>query len=88
MLDNPVYLEPMDEVSDEIIRNSLCISVDTSTNARSDDMSFLNGREILKIDHHLRSQQIEGSHAYVDPEASSVCAIITKMAMKLEWIVS
>ena len=88
MLDNPVYLEPMDDVSEGIIRDSLCIIVDTSTNARADDASFLKGKKILKIDHHLRSEQIEGAFIYVDSEASSVCAIITKMAMQLGWIVS
>jgi phosphoesterase RecJ-like protein len=87
MLDNPSYLEPMDEVSEEVIRNSLVITVDTSTNARSDDQSFLLGKQILKIDHHLRSEEVT-PYAYVDPEASSVCEIITRMAMELGWIVS
>ncbi len=87
MLDNPSYLEPMDEVSEEIISQALCITVDTSTNARSDDMSFLKGKQILKIDHHLRSEEVT-PYAYVDPDASSVCEIITIMAMELGWIVS
>ena len=88
MLENPTYLEAMDEIDEETIRNSLVILVDTSTNQRADDQSFLLGKQILKIDHHLRSEVIEGAYDYVDCDASSVCAIITKMAIKLEWIVS
>ena len=87
MLDNPAYLEPMDEVDEDTIRDSLVITVDTSTNARSDDRTFLLGKQILKIDHHLRSEEVT-KYAYVDPEASSVCEIITNLAMKLGWVVS
>ena len=84
MLINPEYLEDMDDVDIETIRNSLTVTLDTSVNKRSDDITFLQGREILKIDHHLRSEYT-GEYMYVDTDASSVCQIVAELAQSVSW---
>ncbi|MDI9540605.1 MAG: DHH family phosphoesterase, partial [Bacillota bacterium] len=55
-MNNPDFLEDMDNPSVDIIKKSLTIILDTSTHDRADDTSYLKGLKSLKIDHHLESE--------------------------------
>ena len=73
----------MDVVDDETVRNSLAISVDTSTADRVDDQRIWTARKICKFDHH------EDSEKYADEEVvfekqSSCAEIITLFIESIE----
>ncbi len=83
-LRNPGFVEDMDDVSEEIIEQSLTISLDTSTAARSDDTSFAKGACTLKIDHHLASEEC-CDYGYVDSKADSASLLVTRIAKEVGW---
>ncbi|MDO4378403.1 MAG: bifunctional oligoribonuclease/PAP phosphatase NrnA [Erysipelotrichia bacterium] len=87
MIDNPDFLEPMDNPNLNIIRNSLTISLDTSTSNRSDDDSYKEGKCSLKIDHHLKSEHCT-TYEYVKPHACSASYLVAKLAINSKWKIS
>lgn len=50
--DRTKFLGPMDVVKDEDYENALVILVDVGDKQRVDDQRFLNGKALIKIDHH------------------------------------
>lgn len=90
MMDNEKFLGKMDfnqkQVDLDIIRNSLTILVDTSTDERADDKGacYKEGKCSLKIDHHEKSE-LTADYGYIDPKASSASYIITKIAFENNW---
>lgn len=64
-----------EEVRDEIIAKSLIIVTDTSNRERSDDMRFLNGKKIIKIDHHPETDPF-GDLNIVNSSAAATCEIL------------
>lgn len=74
------FLGPDDTVSDELIKESLVIVVDTGDAKRISDQRFLTGKEIIKIDHHLTKEDY-GTINYVRPNQASCCDIIIDLAM-------
>ena len=60
------FLPHMDEVSDEIIENSLAIVLDVGNIARVDDARFLTAQDIMKIDHHIYVEPFMDSLGYVE----------------------
>lgn len=84
MIDNPDFLEQMDNPSIDIIRQSLTISLDTSTSNRSDDDSYNEGKCSLKIDHHLKSEHCT-DYEYVKPKACSASYLVAKLALASHW---
>ena len=87
-IDNEPFVLKMDNPDESIIKDSLTISLDTSTTVRSDDTSFLLGKEKIKIDHHLDSEQVDDCYCLVEEKSCACCFIIAKMALELNWFIS
>ena len=64
-----------ESVSEEIIKNSLVIVIDTATEDRVSDNRILNGKEIVKIDHHIEAEPY-GDVSWVEDWRSSSCEMI------------
>ena len=74
-------LEPVDDVSDEIIAKSLGIIVDGNDLDRMEDKRVHNCLAWAKIDHHVDTGSFTEGPAVVDEEANSTCDIIVKMVL-------
>ncbi len=86
-MNNPQFLEEMDNPAMEIIKNSLTIILDTSTQDRTDDESYLQSIESLKIDHHLESENCT-DYRFVNEKASSTSEMIALLAIENDWVIS
>ena len=64
-----------ESVSEEIIKSSLVIVIDTATEDRVSDNRILNGKEIVKIDHHIEAEPY-GDVSWVEDWRSSSCEMI------------
>lgn len=51
------FLGPMDIISNEVYQEALVILVDVGDKERIDDARFLNGKAIIKIDHHPKTSE-------------------------------
>ena len=67
----------MDEVSDEVIKNSLAILVDGNDCGRMEDTRVFTAKEFAKIDHHIDTGSFKEGPSVVDVDANSTCDIIT-----------
>lgn len=67
-----------DVVSDEMIKESLAVIVDTATKDRADDLRCFSAKKILKMDHHDQGESY-GDEEYVFAQCSSCCEIITSL---------
>ncbi len=65
--------EQMDEVTDEIIQNSLAIITDTANGPRVDGPYTLAG-QVARIDHHVKVEDF-GALDLVDEKAAAACEI-------------
>ncbi|WP_407269029.1 DHH family phosphoesterase [Radiobacillus sp. PE A8.2] len=72
------YLTKMDTIEDSVYRDALVIICDTANQARIADQRYMNGKEIIKIDHHP-SVDPYGDIAWVDPTASSTSEMIYEL---------
>lgn len=77
------FIGDIDIASDEDIRESLAIIVDTATNDRISDKRVFQAKNIIKIDHHQNTEQI-GEYTYLEDNVSSVCEVIAKLAYKYD----
>lgn len=75
-------LGKMDEVSDEIIAQSLGIIVDGNDLNRMEDQRVHNCIAWAKIDHHIDTGSFVQGPSVVDEEANSTCDIIVKMVLE------
>ena len=64
-----------ESVSEEIIKSSLVIIIDTATEDRVSDDRILNGKEVVKIDHHIEAEPY-GDVSWVEDWRSSSCEMI------------
>ncbi len=70
------FLGPDDgEVDEVVIQNSLVIICDTATLARLSYRSLLKGREIIRIDHHIKDEEWNAIE-WIEDYRSSVCEMI------------
>lgn len=76
------FLMPMDEVSDEIVANSLAILVDANDLSRAEDKRIYNAKAWAKIDHHVDSGTFTEGPFVVDEEANSCADIIVRMIIE------
>lgn len=80
----PIFFEmlsPMDEVSDEVIANSLAILVDGNDLSRMEDQRIFKAKAFAKIDHHIDTGSFTEGPYVVDTSANSACDIITGIVM-------
>lgn len=81
--DIPEYLSFIglsDEVSDDIYKEALVIVVDTSVDKRIYDNRYINGKFLIKIDHHDDSHPFREDDylEFIDPESAACSAIIAR----------
>lgn len=74
------FYEPSDEVSDEIIAQSLAIICDTANHQRVDDQRFEMASHKIKIDHHPALDDYADEN-FVEAQMSSCCEIIARLAL-------
>ncbi|MEE3486626.1 MAG: bifunctional oligoribonuclease/PAP phosphatase NrnA [Bulleidia sp.] len=67
--------EAMDQVSDDLVRNSLAIVLDTANKERVDDQRYVQAQKVIKIDHHPERDPF-GSVNYVFEKAAATCEIL------------
>lgn len=61
--------------SDEVIKKSLVIVLDTATSERISDPRVMEGKEVIKIDHHIEVSKY-GDISWVEDWRSSVCEMV------------
>lgn len=71
----------MDEVSDEVIKNSLAIIVDGNDLGRMEDIRVSTAKAFAKIDHHIDTGSFTEGPSIVDTTANSTCDIITGLVI-------
>ncbi len=71
------YFFPLDPVSDETIKKSLAIIVDTANKERISDQRYQLAQKVVKIDHHPYSGNY-GDYEFIEDTMSSSCEIITE----------
>lgn len=55
----PSFIEEADQISDEVIENSLAVVVDVSDSYRVEDQRFLKAKKIVCVDHHIKSSEVD-----------------------------
>lgn len=81
-IDNPDFLEKMENPEEEVLKESLVIVLDCSNNERIDGQDFILGKERIKFDHHTNSVVLS-SYDYVDENASATCIILADFAKEM-----
>ena len=85
-VDDKVY-PAMDEVSDDVVKNSLAIILDTANSQRIDDQRYKLARYRLKIDHHIYVETYADVEV-IDEHMGATCEILTTMFMEREVTLS
>lgn len=86
-VDNLKWVGTMDKVADDVYTHALVIVVDTANTERIDDERYLNGKQLIKIDHHP-NHDVYGDLVYVDTTASSASEIICQFAFAQQLTIS
>lgn len=76
-----------DTATDEEVRNSIAIVLDTATKERADDQRFLSARQIIRIDHHPLMQEF-GDLLFINDKAAATCEILAGFFQSCSSIVS
>ena len=89
----PAFFErisPMDEVSDETIKESLAILVDVSCLRRVEDPRVFTAKDFMKFDHHQPNKELEAFDglSIVDPARIAAAEILTEFALYEGWPIS
>lgn len=72
-----LYFFPSDFVTDETIKQSLALVVDTANKERISDQRYQYAQKVVKIDHHPYSGNY-GDYEFIEESMSSSCEIITE----------
>lgn len=75
------YLDTFDDVSDETMKESLAIILDTSNQARVDDKRFAMAKKKIRIDHHVQVETFCDIE-WVDDQASATCELLALLLME------
>lgn len=81
-------IQPMDEVDDDVIKNSLAILVDGNDCSRMEDQRVTTAKEFIKIDHHIENNRFTEGKYIVDTSANSTCELVIKMIFEAGWKVN
>lgn len=78
----------MDEVKDEVIKNSLAILVDGNDCDRMEDQRVWTAKAHIKIDHHIENYKFTQGKFVIDTNANSACEMIVRFALEANWKVN
>ena len=84
---NPEFLEKMDTVNEDTIKNSLAILVDISNAARVENESYKLCKESIRIDHHPYTETL-CDHEIIDTDASSASQLVVELAKDSNWLIN
>ncbi|WP_347549312.1 bifunctional oligoribonuclease/PAP phosphatase NrnA [Pseudalkalibacillus hwajinpoensis] len=73
-----MFLNKMDDISDDMYENALVIVCDTANQPRISDNRYRNGKLLIKIDHHPNEDPY-GDLLWVDTASSSVSEMIVDL---------
>ena len=79
------YIGNMDEIDDEVIKNSLAILVDGNDCSRMEDQRVSTAKEFIKIDHHIENYRFTEGKFVIDTKANSTCELIVQMIQECKW---
>lgn len=71
----------MDEVSDEVVKESLCIAVDFNAVNRSEDNRLTTGKDLIMLDHHMKGE-VFGSVQIIETEKIAASEIIANFIIE------
>ncbi len=77
------FIGKMDEISDDIIENSLAIICDVAVKAMVSDDRYNKAKEIVVIDHHKNSCDMDRALVYTDTTKVACAEIIGDMLLSL-----
>lgn len=83
-IENPGFLDEMDNPDEETISKALAIIVDCSNAERIEGDSWKRCKYSVRIDHHPYSTRA-GAYELVDDSASSACQLIAELAFENNW---
>jgi bifunctional oligoribonuclease and PAP phosphatase NrnA len=75
-----LFLGEMDQIEDSIYQDALVIIVDVGDKARVDDQRFLNGKALIKIDHHPLTVEFADLE-WVDTSFAAVTEMIVDLVV-------
>lgn len=73
----PRFIEPADEVDDDVIENSLAVILDLSDLDRVEDQRILKAKKIVCVDHHIQSSDV-GFPVYRVVDAPSATFVLAR----------
>ena len=76
-----------DKVDDETVKKSLAIVLDVGDIDRIDDERVKTALDIIKIDHHIKTQTF-GNPEWIETKSSSTCEMIVYLARYAKWDIS
>lgn len=77
----PKFVEPADDVSDDVIASSLAIMVDLSDLERVEDQRILKAKEIVCFDHHVAQDKPYNFLCYRKEEAPSATFVLSEVLL-------
>ncbi|MEA5026467.1 MAG: bifunctional oligoribonuclease/PAP phosphatase NrnA [Erysipelotrichaceae bacterium] len=81
--DNIQLFNPMDIVSDEVVKKSLAVILDTANQQRIDDQRYRMAAMTIKIDHHPEVE-VFGNLRYVDTKRASSCEMVGELISRFQ----
>lgn len=75
------FLESMDTIDDDIIKNSLAIIVDVAVVSMISDDRYNLAKEVIVIDHHNNDCDVANATHYKNIKAAAACQMIVELAM-------
>ena len=81
-------IAPMDNIEDDIIKNSLAIILDGNDLGRMEDRRVYNAKEFIKIDHHIENGRFTQGKFVLDTDVNSTCELIVRFVKEANWKVN
>ena len=80
-------LGQMDQVSDEVIKNSLAVILDSNDLSRVEDKRVFSALDYVKIDHHIDNNSFHEGPEVINTEVTSTSELIYLLAKENNFVV-
>lgn len=81
-------ISPMDNINDDVIKQSLAILVDGNDFERMEDQRVSTAQAWIKIDHHMDNFKYTQGPSVLNTEANSTCELVVQMIKECDWKVN
>lgn len=85
---NLMYKCKMDEIEDDVFKNSLSIIIDTAVDYMISDNRYELAKEVVVIDHHRNETNLDVSLFYQESTYTSACEMLAFLAKEYKWKVT